>query len=151
MLSHLFEIKAELGSSFEAEPWDKGWTKVYETIPLEPFSAEYLERVAARTAQVMVCWSHPPNSTRRKTMKNGKVVVLYVEDEPNLAELLRAGLGMFGMIVSPIYCSAEELLGKISSTEFTAADIMVLDIRLPGLTGLELAKRLRGQAKTDPL
>jgi len=53
MLSHLFEIKAELGSSFEAEPWDKGWTKIYETIPLEPFSTEYLERVAARTAQVM--------------------------------------------------------------------------------------------------
>ena len=84
-------------------------------------------------------------------MKNGKVVVLYVEDEPNLAELLRAGLGMFGMIVSPIYCSAEELLGKISSTEFTAADIMVLDIRLPGSTGLELAKRLRGQGENRPI
>jgi len=84
-------------------------------------------------------------------MKNGKVVVLYLEDEPNLAELLRAGLGMFGMIVNPIYCSAEELLGKISSTEFTAADIMVLDIRLPGLTGLELAKRLRGQGENRPI
>ena len=53
MLGHLFEIKAELGPSFEAEPWDKGWTKVYETIPLERFSAEYVERVAARVAQVI--------------------------------------------------------------------------------------------------
>jgi hypothetical protein len=53
MLSHLFEIKAELGPSFEAEPWDKGWTKVYETISLQPFNAEYLERVAARMAQVI--------------------------------------------------------------------------------------------------
>jgi hypothetical protein len=53
MLAHLFEIKAELGSSFEAEPWDKGWTKVYETIGLEPFSAEYLDRVAVRVAQVI--------------------------------------------------------------------------------------------------
>jgi len=84
-------------------------------------------------------------------MKNGKVVVLYLEDEPNLAELLRAGLGMFGMIVSPIYCSAEELLGKTSSVEFIAADIMVLDIRLPGLTGLELAKRLRDQGEKRPI
>ena len=84
-------------------------------------------------------------------MKNGKVVVLYLEDEPNLAELLRAGLGMFGMIVNPIYCSAEELLGKTSSTEFIAADIMVLDIRLPGLTGLELAKRLRDQGEKRPI
>ena len=53
IMAHLFEIKAELGPSFEAEPWDKGWTKVYEAILLEPFSAEYLERVAARMAQVM--------------------------------------------------------------------------------------------------
>jgi len=53
MLAHLFEIKAELGPSFEAEPWDKGWTKVYETIPLDKFSPEYLERVAARVAQVI--------------------------------------------------------------------------------------------------
>jgi hypothetical protein len=53
MLSRQFEIKAELGSSFEAEPWDKGWAKVYETISLEPFSAEYLEQVAARTARAI--------------------------------------------------------------------------------------------------
>jgi hypothetical protein len=53
MLAHLFEIKAKLGPSFEAEPWDKGWTKVYETIPLDRFSAEYLDQVAARVAQVI--------------------------------------------------------------------------------------------------
>ncbi len=53
MLAHLFEIKAELGPSFEAEPWDKGWTKVYETILLDKFSPDYLERVAARVAQVI--------------------------------------------------------------------------------------------------
>jgi len=53
VLAHLFEIKAQLGPSFEAEPWDKGWTKVYETIPLERFSADYLERVAARAARVI--------------------------------------------------------------------------------------------------
>ncbi len=51
--AHLFEIKAQLGASFEAEPWDKGWTKLYETIPLEPFDTDYVERVAARMAQVM--------------------------------------------------------------------------------------------------
>ena len=53
MQAHLIEIKAKLGQSFEAEPWDKGWTKVYETIPLESFNAGYLEQVAARMAQVM--------------------------------------------------------------------------------------------------
>ena len=53
-MRHLFEIKAELGEGFEAEKWDKGWTKVYETIPLEPFDEAYIDRVAARLAQVIV-------------------------------------------------------------------------------------------------
>ena len=53
-MRHLFEIKAELGENFEAEMWDKGWTKVYETIPLEVFNEAYVDRVAARLAQVIV-------------------------------------------------------------------------------------------------
>ena len=53
-LRHLFEIRAELGDSFEAEMWDKGWTKVYETIPLETFDEAYLDRVAGRLARVIV-------------------------------------------------------------------------------------------------
>jgi hypothetical protein len=52
-MQHLFEIKAELGDSFEAEMWDKGWTKVYETIPMETFDAAYVDRVAGRLTQVI--------------------------------------------------------------------------------------------------
>jgi len=84
-------------------------------------------------------------------VKEGKIFVLYVEDEPNLAELLRTGLGLFGMVVNPIYCSAEELLHKIASPEFALADILFLDIRLPGLTGLELASKLRGRSEKRPI
>jgi len=84
-------------------------------------------------------------------MKNDKIKVLYVEDEPNIAELLRAGLSLFGMVVHPIYCSAEELLERTATPEFTAADIMFLDIRLPGLTGLELAKKLRALGDKRPI
>lgn len=84
-------------------------------------------------------------------MRDGKTVVLYVEDEPSLTELLRTGLGLFGMIVSPIYCSAEELLSKIGSPEFAEADVLFLDIRLPGLTGLELAKHLRTDGEARPI
>jgi hypothetical protein len=29
---NLFEIKDSLGERFEAEMWDKGWTKIYEVI-----------------------------------------------------------------------------------------------------------------------
>jgi hypothetical protein len=50
---HMIEVKATLGSQWEAEPWDKGWTKVYETIPYEPFSTDLLERVSKRLAKTM--------------------------------------------------------------------------------------------------
>jgi len=46
-------IKAELGEGVEVEPWDKGWAKVYETIPLESFEPPYLEKVALRLAQLI--------------------------------------------------------------------------------------------------
>ena len=49
----LVEIKATLGPQWEAEAWDKGWSKVYEVLPYEPFSDEILEAVAARLAGAM--------------------------------------------------------------------------------------------------
>jgi hypothetical protein len=54
MARYLIEIKAELGDGFEAEMWDRGWTKVYETIPMETFDEAYIDRVATRLAQVIV-------------------------------------------------------------------------------------------------
>lgn len=52
-MQHLFEIKAELGDHVEAEMWDKGWTKVYETLPLETMNDNYLNRVAERLARMI--------------------------------------------------------------------------------------------------
>lgn len=53
-MKYLFEIKLELGAQIEAEMWDKGWTKVYETIELAAFDQPYLEHVADRLAKMMV-------------------------------------------------------------------------------------------------
>lgn len=55
---HLFEIKAELGESFEAEMWDRGWTKIYEVYPEEPLTERYRAAVATRLAAIVVCL-HP--------------------------------------------------------------------------------------------
>jgi len=49
---HLLEIKAELGDSVEAELWDRGWTKVYDTLPLAPYEPAYLDTVARRLAEI---------------------------------------------------------------------------------------------------
>lgn len=49
----MVEVKATLGPQWEAEPWDRGWTKVYETLPYEPFSEEMLAAVSKRLARAM--------------------------------------------------------------------------------------------------
>ena len=50
----MVEVKALLGSQWETEQWDKGWSKVYETMPYEPFSTELLGAVSGRLAKAMI-------------------------------------------------------------------------------------------------
>ncbi|MCC6189313.1 MAG: hypothetical protein IT318_09775 [Anaerolineales bacterium] len=50
---HMAEVKATLGPQWEAEPWDRGWSKVYEVAPLRPFSDEFLQATATRLAEAM--------------------------------------------------------------------------------------------------
>lgn len=76
--------------------------------------------------------------------------VTYVEDEPNIAQLLVSGLGLFGIVVRPVYMSAEDLLARLEEPIFTEADIFFFDIRLPKMTGVELAEELRRRGETRP-
>ena len=80
-----------------------------------------------------------------------EITVAYVEDEPSIAQLLSSGLGLFGIEVFPIYMSAEDLLSNVDNTEYASADILLFDIRLPKMTGLELAAKLREQGEDRPL
>lgn len=86
-------------------------------------------------------------------MTTNGIKVLYVEDEPAIAELLRSGLSLFGIDVSPIYGSAEEAFNQILSGQPPMAEcqLLVFDIRLPGMTGLELAERLRSAGEQRPI
>ena len=53
-LLELFErdliVAKAVSERFEAEPWDRGWARVYEMLPLEPLDERYLNKVAARLA-----------------------------------------------------------------------------------------------------
>jgi hypothetical protein len=44
------EILASLGEGVMAEPWDRGWAKVYITTPLEPYSEAFLNVISDRMA-----------------------------------------------------------------------------------------------------
>lgn len=80
-----------------------------------------------------------------------EITVAYVEDEPSIAQLLCSGLGLFGICVNPIYMSAEELLDNRENPVYSSADILLFDIRLPRMTGIELATKLRAQGEKRPL
>jgi DNA-binding NtrC family response regulator len=79
-----------------------------------------------------------------------QIHMTYVEDEPSIAQLLVSGLGLFGIIVKPVYMSAEDLLARIDEPAFTEADIFFFDIRLPKMTGVELAAELRKRGEKRP-
>lgn len=79
-----------------------------------------------------------------------EIKVVYVEDEPSIAQLLSSGLGLFGITVHPIFMSAEQLLAEADSDAFESADIFMFDIRLPKMTGVELAAELRARGETRP-
>lgn len=79
-----------------------------------------------------------------------EINLVYVEDEPNIAQLLVSGLGLFGISVHPVFMSAEALLENMNLPEFEEADLFFFDIRLPRMTGLELAKELRKRGEERP-
>lgn len=79
-----------------------------------------------------------------------QVTLVYVEDEPNIAQLLVSGLGLFGISVHPVFMSAEALLDNMERTEFAEADLFFFDIRLPKMTGVALAKELRKRGEKRP-
>jgi two-component system OmpR family response regulator len=66
--------------------------------------------------------------------------ILVVDDDPHIRELLAFALAKAGMEVEQAG-DGEEALAAIA---MRAPDLMVLDINMPRLDGLELCKRLRG-------
>jgi len=77
--------------------------------------------------------------------------VVYVEDEPSIAQLLASGLGLFGITVKPIYMTAEQFLANLDTPETNQANMFVFDIRLPKMTGLNLAKEIRKRGEIRPI
>jgi DNA-binding response OmpR family regulator len=73
--------------------------------------------------------------------------VLIIEDDRLMTELLRKGLQEEGHVVS-IALEGHAGLDLAESYQF---DVIVLDWMLPGLEGLEVARRLRKAGKVTPI
>jgi hypothetical protein len=50
---HMLEVKAQLPRA-ELEPWDRGWSRLYETLPAPQLDEEVLDDTASRMAGYIV-------------------------------------------------------------------------------------------------
>ena len=73
--------------------------------------------------------------------------ILVVDDETDLLDLISYNLTKDGFEVSTA-SDGEEALSDIRKTRY---DLVVLDLMLPGIQGMELCRILRGDPKTDTI
>ena len=73
--------------------------------------------------------------------------VLIVEDEPTTSWALAEGLADDGHSIDT-FRTAEEALAYMRSG---TSDLVITDLRLPGMSGLELARKLRRGANAQPV
>ena len=81
-------------------------------------------------------------------MKNEKINVLLVDDDKDLCALLQEFLEGDGFSVDAIY-SGDEAIKTLLNTE--KYDTVVLDIMMPGISGLDVLKSVRAEKQTPIL
>src|SRR5437667_5496192 len=80
-------------------------------------------------------------------MKIMKAHILVVDDDPRITDLLRRILAYEGYSVASAASGSEALNRSLERPP----DLVVLDIMLPGLDGLEVAQRLRSAGDNVPI
>ena len=75
-------------------------------------------------------------------MTQGTVRTLFVEDEPDLREIVTVALGLDPGFVVSTYPSAEDALESLHGNN-ERFDLALLDVRLPAMSGIDLHHRLR--------
>ncbi len=73
--------------------------------------------------------------------------VLLIEDEPNIAEAIRFVLARDGWQVSVLADGA----AAVAEVARLRPDLVILDLMLPGMSGLEIVTLLRADAVTQSL
>ncbi len=87
------------------------------------------------------------NSAGEQARERIRQKILVVEDEADIRELIRYNLSQEGFVVEEAVDGAEALdrIGR------RAPDLLLLDLMLPRMSGLELCRRLRAQPETARL
>ncbi len=77
----------------------------------------------------------------------GPLRVLVVDDEPAILRFLRAGLASQGYVVSGVATGT----GALEAIGRKSADLVVLDLGLPDMDGLDIVRQLREAGDTIPI
>ena len=70
--------------------------------------------------------------------------ILVVEDEPDILEMVRYNLDQAGLDVE----TAEDAERAIQSVQEVLPDLIILDLMLPGIDGLDMCRQLKQDART---
>lgn len=73
--------------------------------------------------------------------------ILLVEDEPGIQELLKLNLGQAGHQVT----ATDDAEGALQYLKTTMPDVILLDWMLPGMSGIDLCRRLRADKRYQPV
>ena len=84
--------------------------------------------------------------TRGQAHTGARKVVLVVEDEPAIGQLLADAISD-----EPGYCAIHVAapMAALEATKHVTPDVMVVDVRLPGMSGFELYDRLQKDPRTS--
>lgn len=100
-------------------------------------------------------WGVPPTAPSAKPVAaapaaaSGPARILVVEDEELVASSITGALQRAGHQVRHV---ADGLQGwEHLATDFGAYDLLLLDVNLPGIDGIEIARRARGAGYTRPI
>src|SRR5579884_3127667 len=90
--------------------------------------------------EMSMAWQTNQNQEKKPSLQ-----VLVVDDEENIQELIRLGLRYEGFQVE----SASNGPDAISAAQRLSPDLIILDLMLPGMDGLEVCRRLRANPTTQ--
>ncbi|MBU0507878.1 response regulator [bacterium] len=76
-----------------------------------------------------------------------KAKLLVVDDEKNLRELYRIELEEEGYDVDTA-SNATEVMEKVEAAQY---DLIILDIRMPGMSGIDLLQKIMARDKRQPV
>jgi CheY-like chemotaxis protein len=85
-------------------------------------------------------------NSKGRSQTGARKVVLVVEDEPAIGQLIADAISD-----EPGYCAihVDGPMAALEATKHVTPDVMVVDVRLPGMSGFELYDRLQKDPRTS--